>query len=73
MVSKSDKQNSENKQSYLIGLYFNEARLLKEFLSYALSSVFEAQRIETIKNIKNNKRNDRDSGSQESEQDGELW
>ena len=39
-VNKEDKQNSENKQSYLIGFYFNEARLLKEFLSYSLNSVF---------------------------------
>ena len=75
MVSKSDKQNSENKQSYLIGLYFNEARLLKEFLSYAISSIFEAQRIESIKNIKNNKKNIKETEPEieESEQDGELW
>ena len=44
-VNKEDKQNVENKQSYLIGFYFNEARLLKEFLIYSLNSVFQTQRI----------------------------
>jgi hypothetical protein len=71
MVSKTDKQNSENKQSYLIGFYFNEARLLKQFLSYALDSVFESQRIETIKKIKNSGKAE-EKESQQSE-DGDLW
>jgi hypothetical protein len=71
MVSKTDKQNSENKQSYLIGFYFNEARLLKQFLSYALDSVFESQRIETIKKIKNSSKTE-EKESQQSE-DGDLW
>jgi hypothetical protein len=68
-VNKEDKQNSENKQSYLIGFYFNEARLLKQFLSYALDSVFENQRIENIKRIKNSK----DSTQKSPEEDSELW
>ena len=70
MVSKTDKQNSENKQSYLIGFYFNEARLLKEFISYALNSTFEAQRIEAIKKIKNSQKEDKNTPS---DQDGDLW
>lgn len=74
MVSKVDKQNSENKQSYLIGFYFNEARLLKEFLSYSLNSVFEAQRIETIKKLKNSKKEDQEVDEVKNEdQDGEIW
>lgn len=72
MISKTDKQNSENKQSYLIGFYFNEARLLKQFLSYALDSVFESQRVESIKRIKNSKK-DVTENSPDKEQDGELW
>jgi len=72
MISKTDKQNSENKQSYLIGFYFNEARLLKKFLSYALDSVFESQRIESIKKIKNSKK-DVTENTPDKEQDGELW
>lgn len=72
MISKTDKQNSENKQSYLIGFYFNEARLLKQFLSYALDSVFESQRIESIKKIKNSKK-DVTENTPDKEQDGELW
>jgi hypothetical protein len=75
MVSKTDKQNSENKQSYLIGFYFNEARLLKQFLSYALDSVFECQRIETIKKLKNSKKEDNDENQNDAktDNDGELW
>lgn len=68
-VNKEDKQNSENKQSYLIGFYFNEARLLKQFLSYALDTVFENQRIENIKRIKNSK----ETTQKSPEEDSELW
>lgn len=72
IVNKTDKQNSENKQSYLIGLYFNEARLLKEFLSYALQSIFESRRIENIKKIKNEKQT-KPPHQETNEDDGELW
>ena len=73
-VNKEDKQNIENKQSYLIGFYFNEARLLKEFLSYSLNSVFESQRIEAIKKIKNSiKPNKEESIQNDDEKDSELW
>lgn len=72
MVSKADKQNSENKQSYLIGLYFSEARLLKQFLGYALDSVFESQRIEMIKKLKNNPKDQKDNKTT-TEEDSELW
>ena len=73
MVSKSDKQNSENKQSYLIGFYFNEGRLLREFLSYSLNSIFECQRIETIKRIKNSDKNVSNHNESDTDKDGELW
>jgi hypothetical protein len=72
MVSKSDKQNSENKQSYLIGLYFSEARLLRQFLAYALDSVFESQRIEMIKKLKNNPKETKEKETT-TEEDSELW
>ena len=68
-VQKESKENIENKQSYLIGFYFNEARLLKEFLQYCLISIFESQRIETIKKIKNSSK----EKIQESQEDSELW
>jgi hypothetical protein len=74
MVSKTDKQNSENKQSYLIGFYFNEARLLKQFLSYALDSVFESQRIETIKKIKNSANPSKEEKvDNQVQEDADLW
>ena len=72
-VNKEDKQNSENKQSYLIGFYFNEARLLKEFLSYSLNSVFESQRIESIKKLKNKKEGESTSENLTSKDDSDLW
>lgn len=73
-VNKEDKQNSENKQSYLIGFYFNEARLLKQFLSYALDAVFECQRIETIKKLKNFKKNENNNPNPQNEnEEGNLW
>ena len=72
MVSKTDKQNSENKQSYLIGFYFNEARLLKEFLSYSLNSVFECQRVEMIKKLKNNPKDLKDQNI-EKDEESDLW
>ena len=70
-VNKEDKQNSENKQSYLIGFYFNEARLLKEFISYALNATFESQRIEAIKKIKNAPNSP--SVQKNAQDDSELW
>ena len=78
IVNKIDKQNSENKQSYLIGFYFNEARLLKEFLIYSLNSVFESQRIEAIKKLKNspkdqNKPVENLERQEQQEEDGDLW
>ena len=73
-VNKEDKQNSENKQSYLIGFYFNEVRLLKQFISYALDATFECQRIEAIKKIKNNPSNPSNTKEQkETQDDSELW
>ena len=72
-VNKEDKQNSENKQSYLIGFYFNEARLLKEFLSYSLNSVFESQRIESIKKLKNKKEGEPASENLTPKDDSDLW
>jgi hypothetical protein len=73
-VNKEDKQNSENKQSYLIGFYFNEARLLKQFLSYALDSVFEFQRIETIKKLKNSPNMGKEEKANNQVQEGaDLW
>ena len=72
-VNKEDKQNSENKQSYLIGFYFNEARLIKEFISYALNSTFEAQRIETIKKLKNSPNNHKEEKSLNQVEDSDLW
>jgi hypothetical protein len=68
-VHKEDKQNIENKQSYLIGFYFNEARLLREFLAYSLNCVFETQRIEAIKKAKNSTKETINN----SQEDSELW
>lgn len=76
VVNKTDKQNSENKQSYLIGFYFNEASLLKEFVKYSLFSIFENQRIENIKKLKNAKSINKEGLEKESleeDADGELW
>lgn len=67
-VQKEDKQNIENKQSYLIGFYFNEARILKQFISYALNLIFESQRIENIKKIKNHPKEEKIN-----QDDSELW
>lgn len=71
MVSKEDKQNSENKQAYLIGFYFNEARLLKEFLGYALTSVFDSQRVEMIKKLKNSNKENKNVATET--EDADLW
>jgi hypothetical protein len=68
-VQKESKDNIENKQSYLIGFYFNEARLLKEFLQYSLTSIFDTQRVEMIKKIKNSSK----EKTSESQEDSELW
>jgi len=71
-VNKESKDNIENKQSFLLGFYFNEARLIREFLIHALNSVFKAQEIETIKKIKNSKSN-QNSERADSQEDSELW
>lgn len=73
MVSKTDKQNSENKQSYVIGFYFNEARLLRQFLSYALDSVFDSLRVEMIKKLKNAKKETVEKVISENQEDSDLW
>ncbi len=72
IVNKSDKQNSDNKQSYLIGFYFSEGRLLKEFLSYALNSIFEYQRIENIKKLKNNPK-EQNKPTEDTAENSDLW
>jgi hypothetical protein len=71
-VNKESKENIENKQSFLLGFYFNEARLLKEFLIHALQSVFKTQEVEAIKKFKNSKGN-QESNKSNAEEDGELW
>tara|TARA_Y100000310_G_scaffold218240_1_gene219436 strand:+ start:745 stop:1251 length:507 start_codon:yes stop_codon:yes gene_type:complete len=42
-VYKQDKEDSNNKASYVIGFTFNEARYLKEFLIYVLRKIFEKE------------------------------
>jgi len=73
-VNKEDKQNSENKQSYLIGFYFNEAILIREFLKFALTSIFHQQEIENIKKLKTRKLESKsEADSNEENSDGEIW
>lgn len=71
-VQKENKDNIENKQSFLLGFYFNEARLLREFLVHALQSIFKTQEIEAIKKFKNSRSN-QESNKSNAEDDGELW
>lgn len=71
-VNKENKDNIENKQSFLLGFYFNEARLLKEFLTFGLQSIFKTQEVENIKRIKNSKQN-QETVKSNAEEDGELW
>ena len=42
-VYKQDKEDSNNKASYVIGFTFSEARYLKEFLIYVLRKIFEKE------------------------------
>jgi len=73
-VNKEDKQNSENKQSYLIGFYFNEATLIREFLKFALNNIFHQQEIENIKKLKNRKIEAKPpTESNQEDGDGEIW
>jgi hypothetical protein len=71
-VNKESKENIENKQSFLLGFYFSEARLLREFLVHSLHSVFKAQEVEAIKKFKNSKAS-QDSNKSNAEENGELW
>jgi hypothetical protein len=71
-VNKESKENVENKQSFLLGFYFNEARLLREFLVHALQSVFKTQEVEAIKKFKNSKPN-QELNKSGTEEDSELW
>jgi hypothetical protein len=45
---------------------------LKEFLTYSLNSVFEAQRIEAIKKAKNSPKETKEVNAADQE-DSELW
>ena len=40
-VNKESKEDSTDKSSFIIGLYYPEARMLKEFLIHSLGKVFE--------------------------------
>jgi hypothetical protein len=71
-VNKESKENIENKQSFLLGFYFSEARLLKEFLAHSLQSIFRTQEVEAIKKFKNSKPN-QESTKTLPEEDSELW
>ena len=71
-VNKESKENIENKQSFLLGFYFSEARLLKEFLTHSLQSIFRTQEVEAIKKFKNSKPN-QESTKTLPEEDSELW
>jgi len=71
-VNKESKENIENKQSFLLGFYFSEARLLKEFLAHSLQSIFKTQEVEAIKKFKNPKPN-QESTKTLPEEDSELW
>ena len=51
-VYKQDKQDSNNKASYVIGFTFAEARYLKEFLIYVLRKIFEKEHESHLKNQK---------------------
>jgi len=45
-VNKEDKEDSTSKANFIIGLNYGEARLLKEYLTYSLASMFKAQDVE---------------------------
>ena len=45
-VNKEDKEDSTSKANFIIGLDYGEARLLKEYLTYSLASMFKAQDVE---------------------------
>jgi hypothetical protein len=51
-VYKQDKQDSENKASYVIGFTFPEARYLKEFLIHVLHGIFKKDHEAHLKNQK---------------------
>ena len=83
-VYKQDKEDSNNKASYVIGFTFSEARYLKEFLIYVLRKIFEKEnekhqkeQKEKIKDIMKKKREEekRPSSSPTQPEAGEedLW
>lgn len=71
LIKKVKKILKINNHFYL-DFYFNEARLLREFLTHSLQSIFKTQEVETIKKIKNS-RNHQESNKTDAEEDGELW
>lgn len=62
MVTKSSKEDSTNKSSFVIGLNFAEGRLLKEYLVYLLGKCFLAEEVNYAANGRSN-----DSHSEPSE------
>jgi len=72
-VSKQGKEDSTQKASFLIGLYFNEARLLKQHLEYLLDKSFEAQDKKLLEASKEERyAKSQPEPAQESEED-EIW
>ena len=57
MVTKSSKEDSTNKTSFVIGLSFPEGRLLREYLSFLLKKSFEAE-IANFNSSLNQKKNE---------------
>ena len=72
MVTKSSKEDTTKKISFVIGLSFPEARLLKEHLSFLLNKSFAIEAESYKQNPKNNESSAQESGHPTEATDIEL-
>jgi hypothetical protein len=72
-VSKQGKEDSTQKASFLIGLYFNEARLLRQHLEFLLNKHFELQDEKMLEANKEEQFKKSQLPPQNSEDEDEIW
>ena len=75
-VSKQGKEDSTQKASFLIGLYFNEARLLKTHLEFLLNKNFDIQdqkMLEANREEQFKKSQPPQKNTKSSEEEDDIW
>ena len=72
-VSKQGKEDTTQKTSFLMGLYFNEATLLKKHLEFLLNKNFEIQEQKLLESSRQDQYNKSELQPQQESGDDDIW